>query len=150
MLHASVSSMLKMASGAYTWIRNFHILTTFKIPIMAETGSRICHSAWRCSKMSLRCKWTRQQTVSLENCDTWQYMHLQPYPRGASPTPLPADEDSQTTWHSLQQLKVSHQATPNCFLVQYSLHKACSQILPKSQPSKPFLHPITKLNFSPS
>ena len=53
--------------------------------------------------------------------NTHWYMHLQPYPWGAWPTPPPADEDSQRTLHNLQQLKVSDQANPN-HLLWCSIH----------------------------
>ena len=51
--------------------------------------------------------------------DPWWYMHLRPYPQGAWLTLPTANADSQTTWHHLQQLKVSDQAASNCLLQCY-------------------------------
>ena len=138
-----------MASWALTSMRN--LICPPLIPIMTDIGSCICHLVWRCPKMSFRCEWTRQQTISQCNCNTWWYAHLQPYPRGAYQ-------------HLLQQMKtVKHHgivfSSSKCWIrlsqiAYYSVVFTTQGMWldPSQNPKsfKTFLHPIPQLNLSAS
>ena len=143
-LPASVSWTLRMASEVYTSMRNLHTWPC-SLPIMASTISCVCHLVWRDPKISFRCAWTRQPTISLT---------LSPYMTIYVYTAIPLRSKTNTCSNSWRQpinmasssttwnVRSGNPKSPST--VQYSLRKACGQIPPRP-PHTQFPHKTSGL-----
>ena len=128
--------MQRVASGAYTSRRG---LPTWphQTLTMAGTGSCTCHLAWRCPRMSFRCTWTMQWTISpasLPFMMIYAYMDIPLRIMTDTCFSLWRWTANMASFSTVQSAGLgNHKFTS---MVQSSPLKACGQIPPKPKPVK--------------